>query len=429
MSHPSHPSVEVLIIGGGQAGLSASYHLSRQGIHDQVILEKNRTFHSWREERWDSFCLVTPNFQCRLPGHPYDGEDPEGFMTREEIVAYLERFATLVEAPVHEGVAVEEVLPQEEGFLVRTSAGSWWAHSVICAIGAHHTPILPPGTDRIPGSIRPFFATEYRNPDQMPPHGAIAVVGSGQSGCQIAEDLHRAGREVHLFLGNAPRSPRRYRGKDAVTWLEEMGYYETTFAELDDPEKALHGTNHYLSGRDGGKEIDLRAFAREGLRLHGYLEEITATGFRNRPDAAAKLDTADRSYLGIRQRIDDYIARAGIDAPVEPPYEPCWHPPADEPTFLPFAESGLSAVIWCIGFRPSFPFLPPGATDARGHPRQQRGISPLPGLYFLGLPWQHTWGSARFSGVSADAAFLAEAITRKRQTTPRRESASSLCYF
>lgn len=422
MSDHSPRTVDVLIIGGGQAGLSASEHLSRLGIHEQVVLEKNRIFHSWREERWDSFCLVTPNFQCRLPGHPYDGDDPEGFMSREEIVAYLERFSSRVRAPIHEGVTVQAVKARENSFLVETSAGDWWAEQVICAIGAHHVPILPPGTDQIPSSLQQLVATEYRNPDQMPAHGSIAVVGSGQSGCQIAEDLHRAGRQVHLFLGNAPRSPRRYRGKDAVTWLEEMGYYETTFEQLDDPDKARESTNHYLTGRDGGKEIDLRQFAREGMLLYGYLEEITATGFRNRPDAAEKLEAADRSYRGIRQRIDDYIERAGLHVPEEPPYEPPWHPPAIEPTSLDFAEAEVSAVVWCIGFRPDFHFLPDEVTDERGHPRHRRGVSPLPGLYFLGLPWQHTWGSARFSGVAADAGYISGEIARRR-------SLPSLCYF
>ncbi len=412
--HPSIQHTQVVIIGGGQAGLSVAYNLNKKGIHDLVIFEKNRIAHSWREERWDSFCLVTPNFQCRLPDHPYSGKDPEGFMLKDEIVAYVEQFAEKVNSPVHEGVCVLSVRKMENLFEVETTIGTWHCEEVVCAIGSFHTPFRPKGADTIPEQIEQIFATDYKNPAQVPQEGEIAIVGSGQSGCQIAEDLHLAGRKVHLFLGNAPRSPRKYRGKDAVAWLEEMKYYDTCFDEHPDPEKARGGTNHYLTGRDGGREIDLRKFALEGMGIYGYLEQIDREGFRTRPDAKEKLDLADKSYLGIRQRIDDYIAANGIDAPEEPPYEPCWQPPAEEITELNFAEKNITSIIWCIGFRPNFDFIKANIFNQRGLPEHHRGVTDVPGLYFLGLPWLHTWGSARFSGIAQDAAYIAEQIEARK---------------
>lgn len=400
--------VQVVIIGGGQAGLSVAYSLEKRGIKDLAIFEKNRVAHSWREERWDNFCLVTPNFQCRLPDHPYDGDDPEGFMPKDDIVDYVCRFANKVQAPIYEGVEVKSVIKEDGVFKVATTIGTWHCDDVVCAIGSFHTPFVPPGSDEIPDHIQQLMATEYKNPEQIT-DGAVAIVGSGQSGCQIGEDLHLVGRKVHLFQGNAPRSPRQYRGRDVVAWLEEMGYYETTFAEHPNQAKALSSTNHYLTGRDGGREIDLRKFALEGMSLYGYLENVSAEGFRSRPDTKQKLDLADKSYVGIRNRIDDYIVSKGIDAPEEPAYTPCWEP-EEEVTELNFADSNIGSIIWCIGFKPNFKFIQLEVFNMRGFPIHDRGVTEVPGLYFVGLPWMHTWGSARFSGIAEDAKHVAERI-------------------
>lgn len=400
--------VQIVIIGGGQAGMSAAYCLQQRGITDQVIFEKNRLGHSWREERWDNFCLVTPNFQCRLPDHPYDGNDPQGFMPKDEIVDYVVRFADKVKAPIYEGVEVISVIKEDGVFKVITSIGEWQCDDVICAIGSFHTPFKPKGAENIPQSIEQLYATEYKNPKQIP-EGEIAIVGSGQSGCQIAEDLHLVDRKVHLFLGNAPRSPRKYRGRDVVAWLEEMGYYKKTFAEHPDKSKALSSTNHYLTGRDGGREIDLRKFAQEGMKIYGYLDEISNEGFIAKPNCKEKLDSADRSYVGIRERIDKYIADKQIDAPVEAPYSPCWEPD-DATTELDFKKSNITSIIWCIGFRPNFSFIDIEVFNMRGFPQHDRGVTAVPGLYFIGLPWLHTWGSARFSGIAEDAAYIAKRI-------------------
>lgn len=406
-SEPNHASV--IIIGGGQAGLSASYCLTERGITDHVIFEKNRIGHSWEKERWDTFCLVTPNHQCRLPGHSYDGDNPEGFMVKDEIVSYIRRYVDKFKPPVREGVTVKSVTKKEGFFRVETNRGIWHSDDVICAIGSFHTPFVPKGAELIPDHIEQIHSIDYKRPSQIP-EGETLIIGSGQSGVQIMEDLFLDGRKVHLCLGNAPRSPRRYRGKDAVTWLEEMGYYKITFADHPDQAKALSGTNHYLTGRDGGHEIDLRKFALDGVKLYGFVESIDHEKFTLRQDIAAKLDAADKSYNGICKRIDEYIEEAGINAPEEPHYTPVWQP-ENEPTELNFSANNITSIVWCIGFHPDFSFIDLPVFNMRGFPQTERGVTAIPGLYFLGLPWQHTWGSARFSGIAEDAGFIADKIS------------------
>jgi len=400
--------ISVIIIGGGQAGLSASYCLRQRGVDDHVIFEKHRLGHSWRSERWDSFSLVTPNHQCRLPGHPYDGDDPEGFMVKDQIVDYIERYAKKFRPPILEGITVTSVTKREGYFHITTNQGTWFCDDVIVATGGFHIPFVPQGADRIPDHIKQIHSIDYKRSSQIP-EGETLVVGSGQSGVQIMEELHIEGRKVHLCLGNAPRSPRKYRGKDAVTWLEEMGYYKTTYADHPDKAKAVSGTNHYLTGRDGGHEIDLRQFALQGVRLYGFVNDIDFEKFTIRPDLAAKLDSADRSYNGICKRIDDHIAANGIDAPPGSHYTPVWEPET-EPTELNFAGNNITSIVWCIGFLPDYRFIKLPVFNMRGFPETDRGVTSLPGLYFLGLPWMHTWGSARFSGIAEDADYIAAKI-------------------
>ncbi|MFN5220084.1 MAG: FAD-dependent oxidoreductase, partial [Cyanobacteriota bacterium] len=247
---------------------------------------------------------------------------------------------------------------------------------------------------------------------QLPP-GPVLVVGSGQSGAQIAEDLFLAGRSVHLSVGSAPRSPRRYRGLDVVDWLDRMGYYAMPIEQHADPRSVRGKTNHYLTGRDGGREIDLRQRATEGMALHGRLAAVESDRFRFADDLAANLDAADAVYCRIRRSIDDYITAHGIEAPEEPPYQACWQPPAGHGT-EPLAVEQLAAVIWCTGYRSDFRWIDVPVFDGSGMPAHDRGITASPGLYFLGLPWLHTWGSGRFCGVAEDAAYLADAIQLRR---------------
>ncbi|NOW47745.1 putative flavoprotein involved in K+ transport [Novosphingobium sp. SG751A] len=407
---PAH--VPVIIVGGGQGGLSLSFLLQQQGI-EHLILEKHRIAHAWRSERWDSFCLVTPNRQCRLPGFSYVGEyggkDPHGFMLKHEIVDFLEAYARLVNPPIREGVAVTRVKPRAQGgFVVETSDGAYTADKVIVAISGYHTPIVPRVGAAMPATLPQIHSLDYRNPQDLP-EGGVLVVGSGQSGCQIAEDLMLAGRQVHLAVGDAPRAPRVYRGRDATDWLEEMGHYDMPITEHPSSEKVRQNENHYLTGRDGGREIDLRKFALRGMKLYGMLDGVEGHTVRFRQDLTAHLDAADATYLRIRKTIDDYIEREGIDAPQEADYAPCWAPERD-PESLDLAAQGIGSVIWSTGFRMDFGFIDAPVFDGRGYPGHDRGIAAHDGLYFIGLPWLHTWGSGRFAGVARDAAHIVEHI-------------------
>jgi putative flavoprotein involved in K+ transport len=404
----------VVVIGGGQAGLSMAACLQRRGIRP-LVLEKHRIGHAWEQQRWDSFSLVTPNWQCRLPDFPYDGPDPEGFMGRAEIVAYVRRFAERIGADVREGVAVSRLLRQGAGYRLLTAEGEIEAEQVVVATGGYHRPRRHPKGERLPRAVLQLDARDYRHPDQLP-DGPVLVVGSGQSGCQIAEDLFLAGRRVHLSVGSAPRSPRRHRGKDVVDWLDRMGYYDLPIDQHPDPRVVRTKTNHYLTGRDGGRDIDLRRRALEGMMLHGRLREIGEGWIGFDDQLATHLDQADAVYSRIRTSIDAYISREGLQAPPEPPYEPCWEPAPGQPTnLLDLQAEPLAAVVWCTGYAMDFSWIDVPVFDGSGTPAHERGVTASAGLYFLGLPWLHTWGSARFCGVAEDADHLAETIRMRLQ--------------
>jgi len=423
---PPHHSV--IVVGGGQAGLSASYYLQQQGI-DHLVLEKHRLTHTWRDQRWDAFSLVTPNWQCALPGYTYTedfkGSDPHGFMKKDEINQYLAGFVKSVNAPAREGVTVQRVVPGSlGGFEVHTSQGEFTADQVIVASGGYHTPIIPRLAERLPAGIQQIHSEQYRNPQALPA-GNVLVVGSGQSGAQIAEDLHLAGRKVYLAVGDAPRCARFYRGKDVVDWLAQMGYYEIGVDTHPLREGVRDNTNHYVTGRDGGRDIDLRSFAREGMELYGRLEGLQGTRLQFASNLGESLDSADAVYNRINASIDKYIEQHSIDAPTGACYQPSWTP-AQERGELDLESEGITSIIWCIGFSPDFSWVDAPVFNGRGHPGHQRGITAQPGLYFLGLPWLYTWGSGRFSGVARDAEFLVQHIVDGAQesTARRRRSAA-----
>jgi len=408
----------VVVIGGGQAGLSASYCLMERGI-EHVVLERKQIAHSWRQERWDTFCLVTPNWQCRLPGFPYHGPDPYGFMVKDEIVKYLEEYVAFFQPPVEEGVEVSALRSAADGFELVTSRGTITAEQVVLATGGYPIPIIPAAAANIPSSIAQLHSSDYRSPEQLPP-GGVLVVGSGQSGCQIAEDLHLKGRQVHLCVGNAPRCARVYRGKDVVEWLDEMGYYDISIDQHPNKESVREKTNHYVTGRDGGRDLDLRKFAREGMRLYGLLSGIEGSVLSFAPGLKDNLDGADAVYNGINRSIDAHIEKQRISAPPPSVYVPVWAP-EQETLSIDAAALGITSIVWCIGFRTDYAWVELPIFDAKGHPIHQRGVTRLPGVYFLGLPWLHTWGSGRFSGVGRDAQYVVGKIHEALSAGPSAE--------
>ncbi|MGH3867692.1 MAG: MSMEG_0569 family flavin-dependent oxidoreductase [Pseudonocardiaceae bacterium] len=404
----------VVVVGGGQAGLSMSYCLTQRGV-EHLVLERDRVGHEWRDRRWDSFCLVTPNWQCQLPGFPYAGDDPDGFMVRDEIARYIEEYAKSFDPPVVETVAVTRLRRDRQGrYLVGTSRGELIADQVVLATGPYQVPLIPRLADRLPEELTQIHSSRYRGPDQLP-RGEVLVVGTGQSGCQIAEDLHLAGRQVHLAVGSAPRVARFYRGRDVVAWLNAMGYYRKAVEEFADVDAVRFRANHYVTGRGGGRDIDLRAFARDGMRLYGRLVAVSGARLRFAPDLKQNLDHADAVSESIKDSIDSYLEALGIDAAPEPRYAPVWTPER-ETIQLDLDGTGITSVIWSTGFGRDDRWIEVPVFDGRGYPTHDRGVTSSPGLYFLGLPWQHTWGSGRLSGVAGDAAYLAERITTRAHT-------------
>ncbi|TAU03717.1 MSMEG_0569 family flavin-dependent oxidoreductase [Rhizobium ruizarguesonis] len=411
------------VIGGGQAGLSASHYLKRHGI-DHVVFEKKTVAHKWKNERWDAFCLVTPNWQCQLPDHPYDGTDPHGFMVKDEILAYIDRFVKKVEAPVFEQTSVTSLEKHGGLFRLETSAGAVTADAVVIATSLYADPAIPRAGERLPEDITQIHTAAYRNADQLP-DGGVIVVGSGQSGCQIAEDLHLAGRKVHLVTGNAPRCARFYRGRDVVDWLSDIGQYDIT-VEQDGMTKKKHDTNHYLTGRDGGRDIDLRKFALEGMALYGRMSGIAAGRMLFEPNLKANLDGADRVYNGINALIDRHIAEKGIDAPAGSPYLPVWEPEA-EIAELDLKAEGITSVIWATGFSPDWSFVGLPIFDGNAYPVHRRGVTAVDGVYVLGLPWLWTWGSGRFLSVGRDAEHVVRHLAARRsvQTSSLKQSVNA----
>lgn len=394
-----------VIVGGGQAGLSVSWHLTQAGIR-HVVIERDSVVHEWRDGRWDNFTLVTPNWHCMLPGYTYQGDDPDGFMTRDEVYAWARAYADTFDAPVAEGVDVLRVDRTEDGlFTVTTSAGSITADSVTSATGGYHLPVTPQWAAQLPERIVQLHSHHYRNAQQLP-DGEILVVGTGQSGTQIAEDLHLEGRHVHLAVGAAPRVARFYRGRDCMTWLADMGVYDISVATRGLAKR--ESTNHYVTGRDGGRDIDLRAFAVQGMTLHGRALGVENGAVSFDDSLTKNLDAADSVAESIKNDIDAYIAREGIDAPVEDRYSPVWTPEPG-PSALPLDE--IDAVVWAIGFRADWSWLGElDVLDHEGHPAHQRGLTAVPGFQFIGLPWLDTWGSGRFHAIARDAEHVAGLI-------------------
>lgn len=397
----------VLIIGGGQAGLAMSYCLQQQGIEHAIIEKAHCAAHTWQTQRWDAFCLVTPNWQCQLPGHPYEGNDPDGFMVKDEIIEYLNNYFKKVNPTIYFNQNVEQLEKKDSLFYITTTSHRYSAEQVVLACGSYHRPNILPFAKGMPETIEQVHSSNYKNPEQLPP-GEVLVIGTGQSGTQIAEDLHLAGRKVHLSVGAAPRVNRRYRGKDVVKWLEEMGYYETTIDNHPDGKNAPHSTNHYVTGRDGGRDLNLRIFAEQGMQLYGHLKACTDGTIEFADDLEANLNYADEVAARIIHSIEDYIQKNTITAPPDTNIHSDYTPPP-QPT-LDLNTSNITSVVWATGFKMQYDWVKPKVFDCNGAPSHKRGITQEPGLYFLGLNWMNTWGSGRFYHIGKDAQFLARHI-------------------
>jgi putative flavoprotein involved in K+ transport len=384
-----------------------SYLLTQQE-RDHIVLEKNqRIGESWRK-RWDSFTLVTPNWQLQLPGFPYQGDEPDGFLTRDEVVDYLEAYADHFDPPLRFGVEVTAVTQnnQGDGYLVQTTEGDYQADNVIMTVGAFQYPAIPGFSQNAPESIVQLHSSEYRNPAGLP-EGNVLVVGSGQSGCQIAQELNESSRQVYLCTGSAGRLPRRYRGRDGMWWAIKLGIVDQTVDELESPEERF-AANPQISGKDGGQDINLHQFARDGIRLLGHLEDIQGQKAILADDLHENLAMGDEQATQFRKGVDKYVRKTGMDVPEESVTEPQDGYDQEIITELNLADAGISTIIWATGFDWDFSWIELPIFDEWGYPIQERGVTEHPGLYFLGLHWLHTLKSGLFLGVGEDARHIAE---------------------
>jgi putative flavoprotein involved in K+ transport len=403
---------DTVIIGGGQAGLTMSHQLTKRG-HAHVVLERHRIADRWRTERWDSLRFQFPNWAMRLPDFPYTGNEPDAYAPRDEVIRFIESYATFIDAPVRTGVNVHSLRQAAEGFLLDTGDATITARNVVIATGPYQRPAIPPAAANLPGMFQ-ITAASYRNPGQLPA-GGVLVVGSGASGVQIAEELQQAGRAVFLSAGPHRRVPRRYRGRDYIWWISELGLDEKVADQGATRQAPL-----VLTGADGGHTIDLRAFAASGMTLLGRLLDAKDGTVSFAPDLEANLAAGDAAYDAFIQTADTYAAEFGLTLPDDPAAHAILRePPAAPIESLDLDAAGITAVIWATGYRYDFGWVKLEIFTATGQPIHSRGVTNIPGVYFLGLPFLHKTKSSFLSGVGEDAAYLADQIAIKSKTSGR----------
>lgn len=404
---------ETIIIGAGQAGLSVSYYLQREG-RDHIILERaSEAANAWRNHRWDSFTLNTPNWQSRLAGAPTPGKDPDGFISRDELVRYFEKFVQQNRLPISYGTLVFAIDAVRDGYIVRTTAGRFHAKNVVVATGLYQKPRIPQFKGALSPNIRQLHSDSYRNPDSLPA-GAVLVVGSAQSGAQITEELYQNGRKVYLSVSRSGRVPRRYRGRDINSWSDTLGLYERTVNELKSPHEKF-GSKPHISGTKGGHTLNLHQFAADGVSLLGRVMELDGNTVRLARDLHMTVAAADRFEANLVARIDSYIQRRGLAVPQEVlPHLTAGfeQPERDE---LDLMQANVNTVIWATGYSFDFSMVHLPVFDAEGYPIQQRGVTEYGGLYFVGLPWLHNAKSGLLFGVSEDGAYIVSHITEREQ--------------
>jgi putative flavoprotein involved in K+ transport len=404
--------VDTLVIGGGQAGLAMSEHLSRRSL-SHLVLERDRIAESWRSRRWDSLVANGPAWHDRFPALTFAEIDPDSFASKDRIVKYFEEYAAQIAAPIRCGVEVKALRekPDGSGFQVETVHGRIDANTVVVATGPFQRPNIPLLIPMGEGIVQ-IHSSAYRNPDQLP-LGAVLVVGAGSSGVQIADELLRAGRRVYLSVGPHNRPPRRYRGRDFCWWLGVLGKWD---AKTVDP-KTEHVTIA-VSGARGGHTVDFRDLAAQGMTLVGRAGSFRQGIMHFAPDLAQNIALGDIDYLSVLAEADAYVEREGLDLPAEPdariigPDPDCVTAPVTE---LDLAQAGIASIVWATGYAFDFGWLQVDVLDEKGRPKHKDGVSTVPGLYFLGLPWLSRRASAFIWGVWPDAEYLARHIAERNK--------------
>lgn len=412
---------DTVIIGGGQAGLSVSYQLKLAG-RSHIVLEKaSEVADAWRNHRWDSFTLNTPNWQSQLEGAGMPGEDADGFVGRDDLVSYFDRYVLENQLPVWYGARALTVNLSEDGYSVETTAGTFHSKHVVVATGLYQAPRIPQFNGSLSPEFRQMHSDLYRNPDSLT-NGAVLVVGSAQSGAQIAEELYQSGRKVYLSVSRSGRVPRRYRGEDINWWSDTLGLYERTVDELKSPREKFGGKPH-ISGTKGGHTLNLHQFASDGVTLIGRVTDIAGDTVKLAYDLHKNLAAADQWEANLTARIDSFIKKNELEYPEEklPRLKAGFE--QQEAGELNLREAGIRTVIWATGYSFDFSMVRFPVFDADGYPVQRRGVTEFPGLYFVGLPWLHNAKSGLLFGVPEDAAYVAShIIEHDGQETPEERT-------
>jgi len=399
--------IDTLIVGAGQAGIAISAHLSWAGI-ENIVLEKNRIAEAWRTSRWDSLVANGPAWHDRFPDKEFDDTHGDAFATKESVTRYFEDYATEHSLPIKTGVEVHKVTASEDGsgYVVETSDGTYRARNIVAATGPFQIPVMPPVVPQA-APVTQIHSQTYRNPEQLEA-GAVLVVGAGSSGTQIAEELLRSGRDVYLSVGPHDRPPRGYRGHDFCYWLGVLGKWE-----MKTPPVGREHVTIAVSGANGGHTVDFRLLAERGMKLIGMTKDYNDGIVSFHSDLVANIANGDESYLSLLAEADAYAAENALDVPEEPEAKVIDRDPdcVSNPILeVNLAEANITTIIWATGYRQDFSWLDVDTFNENGNPSHHRGVSKVPGIYFLGLPWLSMRGSSFIWGVYQDAKYLAEHI-------------------
>jgi putative flavoprotein involved in K+ transport len=395
--------IPTVVIGAGHAGLSVSKLLTERDV-DHVVLERGEVANTWRTERWDSLRLLTPNWQTRLPGFEYDGDDPDGFMSMGEVIDFIDAYASVISAPVETNTEVRSVRRRDDRYQVATDGNIWDAAAVVLATGGFNQPKVPPMATDLPGSVQGVTALDYKRPEQLP-RGGVLVVGASATGIQIAEEIHRSGRPVTLAVGEHVRLPRTYRGRDIQWWMERLGRLDEKYDEVDDIVRARHVPSPQLVGTPDRSTLDLNALTTRGVRLVGRLSAIdggVAYFSGSLPNVCA---LADLKQTRLLDEIDEWVAQSGLHSEVgQPERYPDTRVDDDPLLRLDLASGEIETVVWATGYRPDYSWLEIPVLDRKGELNHDGGVvTDSPGLYRIGLNFLRRRKSSFIHGAEDDA--------------------------